>query len=258
MNTEKGQNGFPTNDAIVAVPSFSATCKRIRENRNLSRAEAKRWHGISPTQLFRYEAGTGVPPAAALDTLIAGYRLGAPMERHLRELRDPALPLASIAALREHILTRPGAAEYLAGLDTRGILAAYIDPMFNVLAANSLLHAALIDLDDFPSIPRWIFSQPGRTTLIDHAHEADQIVARLRAETGRFRVSEQAADVVRYLGADPEFARRWLTSSSVAYGRDANDLVHVRTPNGNHGSYRLAFSEIDPVRHIHLVTAVPE
>ncbi|WP_406279445.1 helix-turn-helix domain-containing protein [Nocardia sp. NBC_00881] len=242
----------------VRIPKLSSTCRSIREDLGLSRAEARDRTGLSDGYLFEIERGKHVPSLEALEKLIAGYRLNLMQARHLRELRAPAEDLLPTPKLRESLTANDVLMSHLQGLEQRGVLGAYIDPVWNVLACNDSCRAALPGLEETAeSIPAWLYSPTAKTIVIEWEREAAHAAAVLKAMFGRYRASEQVRDLMRRLRPNRDTNRLWGPSTNVAYSRDASNPLHWRHPStGQPNSYIMTASEVNQTQNVLLVTAL--
>ncbi|MFE9324181.1 helix-turn-helix domain-containing protein [Nocardia sp. NPDC052278] len=242
---------------LPRIPTLGSTLRLIREGLGLSRFAAQQRHGISPSYLFNIEKDEYTPTFETLEKIITGYGLNSIQARYLRELRIPAEELAPVADLRRCVQDNVDMISHLDDLEDRQILAAYVDPLWNVLACNESFRAATPGLEDSNCIPVWMFSPAPQTAYLHWPHESAYSVATLKAVLGRYRDSEQAKDVMRQLRPVKEFRRQWSASTDVSYGRDTNDLLHVRDPaTGEPASYRLSVSDVTQTQNILLLTAI--
>ncbi|WP_068056404.1 helix-turn-helix domain-containing protein [Nocardia xishanensis] len=238
------------------IPTFGSICRLIREDLGLSLVKAYTRHGIAKSTLADIENGF-LPTLETVDRIIAGYEVDPLMARHLRELLAPAEDLPPTDNLRQCVRERTAAVVHLRDLDDRGVLAAYIDPLWNMLACNESFRAAVPGLTENEQIHTWLFSPPARNYFLDWPSEATHAVASSKTILGRYRDSTQAQDFMQILGQNPEFVDFWTASIRVAYGRNTGDLVHVRDPaTGEPVSYSLSISNVTQTEHVLLVTAI--
>ncbi|MEU7765072.1 helix-turn-helix transcriptional regulator [Nocardia sp. NPDC049190] len=230
----------------------------MREDLGLSRAEARDRTGLSEGYLFEIERGKHVPSLEALEKLITGYSLNLMQGRHLRELRAPTQDLLPTAQLRESLITNDVLMSYLQALEKRGVLGAYTDPVWNVLASNDSFRAALPSLEEHgESIPAWLFSPTAKPIVIEWEREAAHAAAILKAIFGRYRASEQVRNLMRRLRPNHDAEQLWGSSTNVAYGRDASDPLHWRNPSsGQPNSYVMTVSGVNQNQDALLVTAL--
>ncbi len=248
----------PSRSAQPSIPTLSTTCWMIRNHLGLSRVGSYERTRVSASYLSQIESGERVPSLETLDKLIRGYRLDAAQARHLLELRAPAEDLAPAENLRRLVQENGGLMTHIHALEERGVLGAYMDPMWNVLACNDSFRSALPGLDYSESVPVWMFSPAARETVVDWDREAAHSVATTKAVLGRYRTSEQARDLMRRLRPNSTFARLWSSSISISYGRNTGDQLHWRdTYTGELISYSLTMSEISQTGDVLLVTALP-
>ncbi|MGV9822931.1 MmyB family transcriptional regulator [Nocardia xishanensis] len=239
------------------IPTLGRTCLLLRRERKLTFAKAYARHGVSRSYLTEIEQDTRLPSLETLERMIDGYDADPLMARHLRELRAPAEDLPPTDYLRQCVRERTSAVVHLRDLDDRGVLAAYIDPLWNMLACNESFQAAVPGLTETQQIHTWLFSPPARNYFLDWPSEATHAVASSKTVLGRYRATEQAQHFMQILKQNPEFADLWTSSNRVAYGRNTGDLVHVHDPaTGNPVSYSLSISTVTQTEYVLLVTAI--
>ncbi|WP_433710173.1 helix-turn-helix domain-containing protein [Nocardia sp. CA-084685] len=239
------------------LPTLPTTLRLIRDHLRLSRVTAHARHGISPSYLSQIERGERTPSIETLEMIIAGYKLTPVLARHLWDLRTPAQDLPAVENLRQCVNENVGLMAYLHDLEVRGVLAAYVDPMWNVLACNGLFWSLTPDLNETKCIPAWLFSPIARTVLLQWRSEAAYSVATIKGALARYRGSEQAHALIRRLHSDKDFQELWSGTIDVAYGRDTNHLLHARNPATEElGSYRLCVADVTQNQHVQLITAI--
>ncbi|WP_435592123.1 helix-turn-helix domain-containing protein [Nocardia sp. bgisy118] len=240
----------------VAIPTFGSTCRLIREDLGLSLTRASPQLDIARSTLTDVENGF-LPTLDTVNQIIAGYKVDPLMARHLRELLAPAEDLPSTDYLRQCVREKTAAVDHLCDLDERGVLAAYLDPLWNLLACNDSFRAAVPGQHETDLIPAWLFSPPARNYFLDWPGEATHTVASHKTILGRYRDSEQAQRFVQILGQIPEFVDLWTSSIRIAYGRNTADLLHMRDrATGDPASYSLSISNVTQTEHVLLVTAI--
>lgn len=242
----------------ISIPSLGTTIRWIREERSLTREAAAHTLNLSTSQLRRFERDVTVPPMKTLKAIIDGYGLDQAMIAHLHDLVVPPVPLTPPDALRRYTLADTTLALNLSRFQVRGVPAAYIDPVGNVLSRNDLFADAYIGIDLTESLPVWMFSRHGRDVLIDYENECRWTIASLKRAMGRHRDSDQAKDIVTALSPISEAQRLWADSLSVTHGRDSRCLMHLRDRTGTPVSYQLALTEGIAAYNILLFTATPE
>ncbi|WP_378741143.1 helix-turn-helix domain-containing protein [Nocardia brasiliensis] len=241
----------------VSVPSLPDTLRRIREQRKLSRARAYGCHGVSPSYLFDLERGEYKPSLDMLEQIIAGYAVDASLARHLRDLRAPSVELVSTEELRLRVTADSGLMAHIQNLKERGVLAAYMSPVWNVLVHNGPLGSTLPGLDDVRSLLAWVFGPHADTAAVDRDRDAALAVATLRGVLGRYRHAEQSFDVLRKLGDNNDFRRRWTSSLEVSYACDSSKPVRLRhVGTGELMAYSLMVSEVPDTTDVLLMTAL--
>jgi hypothetical protein len=245
----------------TGVNSLGSWSRRVRDHLHWSRPRAGFTLGISTEYLKDIEEGR-TPSPEYLDNLISGYRMDPAQARLTRELTQPALHLPPAEHLRAQIAT-PARLDLLARLDRAGILAAYIDPLWNVLAANTGFHRALPGIEIAGNIARWGFPQasarsPIAGLLLDCPREARFLVGVLRGAFGRYRTNPQVTDLYGQLRGNRDFHTRWKSSIHVAYGRPFHDPLRLRDPKTRQPyALDVQISEIAGIPEIGCITAWP-
>ncbi|MFD3510103.1 helix-turn-helix domain-containing protein [Nocardia sp. NPDC058666] len=241
----------------MSIPTLATTCLWIRQDQDLTREEAQKLLGFSISHLARIENGFS-PHPKTLELLIRGYRLNQAMAAHLRDLAAPDVPLAPTQSLRTYVATDPTLTMNLDRLQARGLLAAYTDPLWNVLARNDSFTRTVRGIDESESIASWMFSPHSRSILVDPEAEKAWTVATLKATMGRYRTSQQAQTLVSELGPNPDAQRLWAASLNATSGRDTTSPLHTVNAFGRPISYQINFSDGVRAHHIQLITATPE
>ena len=242
----------------VSIPDLGTTCRWIREDLGLTRDEAADVVGFSAVHLGRIERGEREPSLSTLEGVILGYRSDQAMAAHLHDLALPDIPLAPTHYLRTYVQAETALAVNLERFQARGVLAAYIDPMWNVLSRNDLFADALTGIDDVGSAPVWMFSEHAETVLVDPDGERSWAVAMMKSALGRHRTSVQAKELVAALAPSCEAQRLWAASVNVSRGRDSRCLLHAHGTNHSGISYQLSLTDSIVAKHIRLITATPE
>ncbi|MFI8974149.1 helix-turn-helix domain-containing protein [Nocardia asteroides] len=230
----------------------------LRESRGLSREQAAVMLKFSAVHLGRFERGEALPSAKIMELIISGYRLDQAMAAHLRDLAIPAIPLSPAEHLRAWVHGDTALISNLERFQVRGILAAYVDPLWNVLARNDLFAEVLPGIDESRSIPIWMFTETGKAAVVDPEAEGAWSVSMLKGIMGRYRDSVQAQDLVTALTPNDEAQRFWAASSDISFGRDSRCLLHARGPGRDPVSYQLTLTDSVLAHHIQLFTATPE
>ncbi|MGW6730658.1 helix-turn-helix domain-containing protein [Nocardia sp. NPDC055029] len=242
----------------VSIPEFSATCLWLRKSRGLTREQAAVILKISAVHLGRFERGEALPSAKIMELIITGYRLNQAMAAYLRDLVIPAIPLTPAAHLRTYVQADTTLVLNLERFQVRGILAAYVDPLWNVLARNDLFAEALPGINETGSLPVWLFSEAGKAIMVDPEAEGARTISMLKGILGKHRTSIQARELVTALTPVPEAQRLWAASVNISYGPDSRCLLHARDADRNLVSYQLALTDSILAHHIQLFTATPE
>ncbi|WP_280445115.1 helix-turn-helix domain-containing protein [Nocardia brasiliensis] len=249
-------NGAGRDRSGVIIPTLSVTMRQIREHKGLTRVSAYECHRITQNYLADLERGKYKPSSALLERLIAGYRLDADQARHLRELRARAVELIPEEELHRRVYAEPAFGAHLQDLQERGIPAAYLSRVFNVIECNDLLRAVLPGLDEVGSILLWMFTPDARDIVVDWEPEAVRTVATVKGVLGRHRETEQAADVVRKLQRSKACGEIWTSNIDISYGRDSTDLKLFRDQAGRIVSYSITMSEVPETSGLMLLTAI--
>ncbi|MFD4433932.1 helix-turn-helix domain-containing protein [Nocardia sp. NPDC058497] len=242
----------------VSIPSLGATCRWIREDRDLTREQAARVLRLSTSHLRRIERGVSMPHQNTLQAIIRGYHLPQAMATHLHDLVIPAIPLTPVEHLRTHVLADTALTLNLERFQAREVLASYVDPMGNMLARNDLFANTLTGIDGIGSFPVWMFSEHSKDVLIDPESECSWSVSMLKAALGRHRASTQARDLVHAMASISQAQQQWAASLSVSHGRDSSFLMHAYDASRNPVSYQIAMTDGILAQHIQLFTATPE
>ncbi|WP_216918042.1 helix-turn-helix domain-containing protein [Nocardia noduli] len=225
------------------VPTLGNTCRRIRDERGYTRDFAAAMLRISRSYLTDIERGRRNPSPELLELIIVGYRLDSALARHLRELRVAAVELEPVATLARSVIDNDQLMAHLHDLNERGDLAAYVDPVWNVLACNDLFREATPGLELTGSIPAWFFSADTKPILTDRPSELAHATATIRAITGRYRNAEQTRALFRHLGPNTEFRATWSDDVRAAYGRDPSAAMHAIHPvTGQPVAYSLTIA----------------
>lgn len=239
------------------IPSFAQTCRLIRDELGLTREKAEKRTGVSRAHIYNIESGKFSPNQEMLENLIAGYQLNPTQARHLRELRAPPEYLRPLDELRRSVNGDTGLINHLADLEQRDILAAYIDPLWNILACNDAFRSVLPEIDHAEGLTGYIFAPIAKSVFVDWEHEAAHIVARIRGALGRYRESGQSQALVRMLRHNKDFHRLWISTIQVMYRRDVGSLLHLCEPDtGDLSSYLLSLAEVDQTQNALLLTAI--
>ena len=243
---------------LVLPPTLGDTCLAIRKALGLSRSVAYDAHGVSQSYLFDIENNLRVPTSGILDRLIDAYGLDSQQAQHLHELREPAHHLPATGELGAQLQHHIGLIPHLDDLEAKGILAAYIDPLYNILACNNSFHTAWPGLAETDSLLSWIFEPTAAQSAPDRDREAAHTVAITRALAGRYRDSGQTKKLLRKLSHHDEFTRRWTSTIDVAYGRAPDDLLHRDyPPTGESRSFTMTKTGVSRLPHISLITLIP-
>ncbi|WP_280310374.1 helix-turn-helix domain-containing protein [Nocardia abscessus] len=234
------RSALATHRAELVPPALGPYLRQIREsirqpgsNKHLSREKAATRIGLSAAYLQQIENGTRVPTQQALQLLASGYSLSAAQIRHIRELRQPAVPLVGLDTMRARVTHTPALLERLDDLHRVDMLAGYFSPLWHVLATNSSLERALPGLREAGNLALWHFTPTAHEVLIDWDQEATQMVQWLKAVLGLHRSAPAARQLLAALHTDEEFYTRWSDSTEVTYRRDPQRPLILRTTPGD-------------------------
>lgn len=230
----------PTNDPRRArgsgdteLPDLGRWLRQVREHQGLNRPEAAGRLDVGYELLKKIEYGTAACTPAVLEQMIATYDLDTAQARHSRDLAKVPVALDPIAQLR----ARDSARDHLATLnsyDQRGMVAAYIDPLWNVVYANNSFRAALPGVDRYDDNLALMFFHPGSTAhtaepfVVDWDRAAAYLVASLRAAFGIHRETPQAQLLYQKLRGAVTFTELWDNSLAVAYGYHTEEPIRLR------------------------------
>ncbi|MFI9508574.1 helix-turn-helix domain-containing protein [Nocardia sp. NPDC052566] len=243
------------------MPDLHRCCRDFREGLHKSRAQAYRATGVGQSYIKQIEDGTRTPSVETLDKLIAGYALTPAQAQFLRELRMPSIALPPLEQMRHAVRND---ATFLARLrehQHEAKPAAYIDPLWNVLAANDAFFRALPGVERSVSVLAWLFTPAAKQVLVEWDSEASQAIAIIKAILGRHRNTAQARELMRHLGPNLDVRRIWLDSIEISYGRGASTPIHLRDQDtGEPISYLYTTNVDDPRRspYLFLISAVPK
>ncbi len=238
------------------MPTLGTVCRQFREHCGYTREEANSKCGVSQSYMYRIEEQEHWPSPEILERLVTGYDLDSGQARHLSELCAPAERLEPVHVLRHQVLTNAAQMSHLDHLEKLGALAAYIDPVWSILATNNLFRRSIPGADETGSIPVWLFSPTARRLVLDWDREADHTVAILKGILGRHRDSPQSIDLFRRLRRNTYFQDRWIYDIRVEHGRDDSIQFRLRDPKTAAVSgYRLSIS--DETNHVWLLTGFP-
>lgn len=232
-------------DVEAELPDLGRWVRRVREDRELSRPEAAGLLTISYELLRKIEYGTTPCTLPVLEQMITTYELGPAQARHTRDLARPSVSLTPVEELRTHHSARERLST-LNGLDERGLVGAYIDPLWSLVHANKRFRSELPGIDRYDDNAALWFFHPGTTTrtaesLVVHWDTtAAYMVASLRAAFGIHRHNPQAQALFQKLCGSHTFTELWNTRLEVAYGYPTDEPLQLREPDtGNLYSVRI-------------------
>ncbi|WP_040830364.1 helix-turn-helix domain-containing protein [Nocardia jiangxiensis] len=236
MNTERG-GAYSEPCTVICLACWA---RAIREHHGLSRPQAAEATGISFYYLKDIENHRQVPSQEYLDNLITGYRMDDAQARLTTDLSRPSVPLPPMQELRKRIST-PERLQLLTRLDPSGIALAYLDPLWNILTANSTFfglfpRAGAWATDDnlaLWSLPPAPEPSPAESVLIHPGREAHWFVSTLRGAFGRYRDSPRVASMYEQLSHNETFNHHWHNDIHVSHGRCTQQPLHLRDPVTN-------------------------
>ncbi|WP_280362540.1 helix-turn-helix domain-containing protein [Nocardia wallacei] len=222
----------PRPDPRARVPALPRFAMQVRAEAHRTRRDVYDVTGISDSYLRQIEEGRRPNPSPeVIDMLITAYQLTTAQARHLRDLAMPTpADLPTTDDLRACLLSDPAHLDHLEDLERRGVLAAYIDPLFNVLAMNKLMSAALPGLDEVGNVVEWWTLPVAREVVVDYTEETDYLVAAVKGAMGRYRAARQTVDLIRSLRKHSLINRVWTSRARIAYGRPTTDVIRWRNP----------------------------
>ncbi|UGT59880.1 helix-turn-helix domain-containing protein [Nocardia asteroides] len=224
--------GFYRNKISVEISDIGRWTRQLRIQHGLTRPQAALRLHISEGTVKGIENNQLEPSESALASIVAGYNLDRAQERFTRELAQAPVPLAPLAELRERARAPEWRARF-ARLDRAGVACAFIDPLWNVIAANMQFAASFPGVRDFEdNVALWHFhpgvdDSPSEQTILFRDDESAYLVAALRGALGRHRAEPRALELLRRLRADAAFSSRWIGTVAVAYGRGPDNPVHL-------------------------------
>ncbi|MFE3444962.1 helix-turn-helix domain-containing protein [Nocardia sp. NPDC059180] len=258
MSRNPARRPHPSDHDGPQIPTLGSACWLIRRELGISRATAYTRHGVSTTYLADIESDRAMPSLEVLEQIINGYRCNPHQARYLRELRAPAVHLDPPDKLRELVTSDTTLTAQLTQLTDRCIFAAYVDPLWNILACNDGFRAALPGLEVTDCIPTWLFTPLARQVLIEWESESARAIATTKPVLARYRDSAQARDIMRRLVPNKDFRRLWAARGDVIYGRPATDLLHIRDPDsGQLISLHVVIAEPGQPYNTQLLIATP-
>ena len=236
----------------LRLSSLGLYLRWLRESRGVSQEKAARNVPMSTVHLGAIENGKRVPSRHTLNSLMDGYQTDAAQRRHAHELLAPPTPLVPTRELRTRISSTPGLVDRLHDLEAVGLIAAYLDPTWGVLEANTGFRRAFPGLADANWV-QWFFGPVARHIFTDWEHEASLLVRLLKADLAPYRSALTVRGLLKELERDDDFYRLWSTENTPAYGRDDSDVMHLRErDSGTPFSLSVQTSRLDThsyVRH---------
>lgn len=237
------------------LPDLGRWVRQVRDHRKLTRPEAAGLLHISSELLKKIEYGTVPCTQPVLEQMITTYGLNMAQATHTRDLARPSAPLMPVEELRTCSSAR-GHRSTLKGLDERGVVGAYLDPLWNIVYANERTRTELPGIDDYDgNLALWFF-HPGTTAqtaepLVVHWDTvAAYLVASLRAAFGIHRDTTQAQILHRTLCGAETFKRLWADSIAVAYGYKTEQPLQLRDRrSGEPYSARIHLGSKSRVNH---------
>ncbi|MEV0033356.1 helix-turn-helix domain-containing protein [Nocardia sp. NPDC050793] len=230
------------------MPDFHDTIEFLRLHQRLSRAALAASADISASHLDKFINNRTTPGSETFTKLAHAFDLDPAQRQHLHELWLPARDLPSAAELCQR-LTDPSVQAHLDDLDSRHVLAVYLDPLRTVLHGNRIFHKSVPGLAEADNnYLLWMFSRVARDNIDDWETEIRHAVTIARGTFGRYRDLPRARSLFRKLRATPEFPRFWnSTPMQVAYGCHRPAPINLRAPCTNQPlSLSLEISEYDP------------
>lgn len=225
MSADAVDAGEPSRSEELPEQSAGSYMRALRERRGLPRAQVAKWLQMQPNSLGGIENGYRRPTPEIVNQFAQVMSLTPSEERYLRKLAavtkskakatsKPKAPPASPDY--SNIITK----EMQAALD--GLAphaAAWVDPLWRVLASNSAYRRAYPGLEDAGNILTWFFRHPdSRATVLDWEGEAALTVAWFRALVGEYGNPAWARALIDDLSDSEDFVRMWK-SGTVTFNR---------------------------------------
>jgi transcriptional regulator with XRE-family HTH domain len=216
-------------------PTLGSYLRSARRSKNLSRDQLAVAASVSASYVTQLESGEKRHPSvAALRSIAAALGLDIRQLRHLFNLAglsgdqcdDESRESPSAAVLATEITP-----EMKMAIDQlEPTLAAYLDPHWNVLAANKSYAASFPGVIECGNVFRWYFIWPeAKQVVTDWQHEATLTVKWLRGYLGRNSDDKWAAALLAELSESPDFVKMWL-EGGVAFHRES-PYVNLRDPD---------------------------
>ncbi len=266
MNATSGDSSAPfdrhehdgTHPETGPVFHMASWARTVREQHRLSRPQADKTTGISWEYLKDIENNDVIPREVYLDKFITGYHLDDAQARLTRELCQPPARLPPVHHLRTRIST-PARLHLLTRLDPSGIALAYLDPLWNILTANTTFFGLFpgTGASATDNLARWALPpapepSPAESILLHPRREARWIVGTLRTAFARYRDDPRVPELYQQLSRNEIFHDYWHNDIHVAYGRCNNQPLHLRDPD-THQPYTLniqltALTDIPEIR----------
>nr|WP_232541515.1 helix-turn-helix transcriptional regulator [Nocardia bovistercoris] len=212
-------------------PTLGGLLRKLRDERRISREKLAFAAGVSASYITHLEGGDrDHPTKAVVDALIRYLDRVRPLtgaeRRHLFDLAGlPDGGYPAVAEMRAGI-----GADMRRGLAVHEPNAAcYLDTRWNLLSWNRSYAALFPGLVEDGNMLRWLFgNEIAKRVMVEWEREAALAVEWLRGLIGQSGDTAWSAELLRELGAYPEFRAVWAAGGT-AYGRDSPHM-HLRDP----------------------------
>jgi transcriptional regulator with XRE-family HTH domain len=221
----------------AGLPAFGAN----RRVPGLRREEVAMLAGVSVDYYIRLERGDA---RGASDEVLGGIARALQLNDDERVHLSDLIRSAGVSVISRHDLVRPGVRQIVDGMS--GMPAMVRNRRLDTLYANNLGYGLYSGAYDDPARPvnpaRYVFlDQSSREYFDDWESAADDMVALLRAETGRNPADGSLTELVGELSAgSEEFAKRWSTHD-VLFHRSG--VAHLHHPVV--GDLTLSYEDLD-------------
>jgi transcriptional regulator with XRE-family HTH domain len=226
--------------AEAGLPTFGAD----RRVPGLRREELAALAGVSISYYIRLERGDAAGVSdSVLDAIAGALRLDHTERTHLAALvrADRAARRSALRAMSGRRL-RPAVQRMLAAIT--GAPAYVINARLDIIGANDLTRAVywpMFDIEAVPNLARHAFIHADTSAWPDWDAIADELVAMLRAATGRDPHDHSLTELADELAAgSDQFRRRW---ASCNVHKHANGVIRYLHPQA--GELALSYETFD-------------
>lgn len=207
---ERQQLHLPTLAAFVKHQRYNYRKSPTAAPVRLSRAALATDSGLSTGYIIKIEQGLALNPSdSALNKISVSLNLNDAEREHLFALAR----LDGASAAHEDETAEPATKiteaehQYLGGLNPH--LAAFVDPSWNVLAANDAYYAAFPGLADYGNVLTWFFHcQYAKHVMVEWEAEAQLTVSWFRSLMAAYP-SDAHQEVFDICATSQDFVRMW-------------------------------------------------